>query len=49
MSAFTTKDAFEAPIFTRIDESVFLNIEKDIKVITSFIDELNLDRNIYKR
>ena len=43
------KDAFEALIFKRIDESMFLNIEKDIKVITSFIDELNLDRNIYKR
>jgi hypothetical protein len=42
------KDAFEPPIFRTIDETLFAEIENDIKVITSFIDELNLDRNIYK-
>lgn len=43
------RDAFEPPILRSIDETVFFEIENDIKVITSFIDELNLDRTIYKQ
>lgn len=43
------RDAFEPPLFRSIDGTVFAEIENDIKVITSFVDELNLDRNIYKQ
>jgi hypothetical protein len=43
------RDAFEPPIFRNIDETVFADIQNDIKVITSFVDELSLDRTIYKQ
>ena len=43
------KDSFECDIYKPIDEEeVKRNILKDIKVITDFVDELNLDNNLFK-
>ena len=36
--------------FTKIDEEdIMNNISKDIKLITNFVDELNLDNDLFKR
>lgn len=44
------KDSFEHSIFKAInEESVVENILKDIKVITSFVDELNLDNDLFRK
>ncbi|MCI8446430.1 MAG: DUF3137 domain-containing protein [Bacilli bacterium] len=44
------KDSFEHSIFTKIDEEKVKNeISKDIKMITAFVDELNLDNNLFRR
>lgn len=43
-------DSFEHSIFTKIDEEdIMNNISKDIKLITNFVDELNLDNDLFKR
>ena len=43
------RDAFEPPIFQKIDISVIMNsINDDIGLITKMVDMLNLDRKIYK-
>jgi hypothetical protein len=43
-------DSFEHSIFTKIDEEKIINsISKEIKDITDFIDELNLDNDLFKK
>lgn len=43
------RDAFEPPIFHPIDvETAIADISEDIDLITRFVDELNLDRKVYK-
>lgn len=45
-----SKDSFEHSIFKKIDEEkVYEEISKDIKLITSFVDELNLDNNLFRK
>lgn len=44
------KDSFEHGIFTKIDEEKVTNeISQDIKLITNFVDELNLDNDLFRR
>ena len=44
------RDAFEPPIFRTIDvESAISDISYDVSIITRFVDELNLDRKVYKK
>ena len=44
------RDAFEPPIFRPIDvESAISDISYDVSIITRFVDELNLDRKVYKK
>lgn len=44
------RDAFEPPIFRPIDvESEISDISYDVSIITRFVDELNLDRKVYKK
>lgn len=44
------EDSFEYNVFKPINEQeVSDNIVKDIKVITNFVDELNLDNNLFRR
>lgn len=44
------RDAFEPPVFHSIDvESAIADISEDIDLITRFVDELNLDRKVYKK
>ena len=44
------KDSFEHSIFTEIDEEKVTNeIAQDIKIITNFVDELNLDNSLFRR
>ena len=44
------KDSFEHSIFKKINESkVIQTISKDIKLITSFVDELDLDNDLFRR
>ena len=44
------QDAFEPPIFRPIDvESAISDISYDVSIITRFVDELNLDRKVYKK
>ena len=46
---YNNKDSFEHSIFKKINEQqVVEEISKDIKSITNFIDELNLDNNLFK-
>lgn len=43
------KDSFEHSIFKKINEQQVIElISSDIKVITSFVDELNLDNDLFK-
>lgn len=42
------KDAFEPPVLRAIDASSVRKIEEDLSVIVRFIDELRLNRNIFK-
>lgn len=42
-------NAFEPPIFRRLDASIISSINEEINVITRFVDELKLDRNLYKQ
>ena len=45
-----SKDSFEHGIFTKINEEKVTNeISQDIKLITSFVDELNLDNDLFRR
>ena len=44
-----SKDSFERGVFSKIDEQAEIkNISNDIKVITDFVDELNLDNDLFK-
>ena len=44
------KDSFEHGIFTKINEEKVTNeILQDIKLITVFVDELNLDNDLFRR
>lgn len=44
------KDSFEHSVFKQIiEEQVIDTILKDIKVITSFVDDLNLDNDLFKK
>lgn len=44
------KDSFEHNIFTKIDEEKVTNdISQDIKLITDFVDELDLDNDLFRR
>ncbi|HAN21447.1 MAG: hypothetical protein A2Y15_09185 [Clostridiales bacterium GWF2_36_10] len=43
------KNAFEPPIFRALDAGVVSSINDEINVITRFVDELKLDRNLYKQ
>lgn len=42
-------NAFEPPVFHPLNSSVIKSINEEINVITRFVDELKLDRNIYKQ
>lgn len=47
---YNNKDSFEHSIFTKIEESKVLDeISKDIKLITNFVDELDLDNDLFVR
>lgn len=44
------KDSFECGIFTKLDEEKILQqISCDIKLITNFVDQLNLDNDLFKK
>lgn len=44
------KDSFEHSIFSKIDEEkVIEGISKDIKLITNFVDELDLDNDLFRK
>lgn len=44
------KDSFEYNVFKPInEEEIEANITKDIKIITGFVDELNLENNLFKK
>ena len=44
------KDAFEASVFKKLDESKIIDsIASEIKLITNFVDELNLDNDLFRR
>lgn len=44
------KDSFEHGIFTKINENkVIEDISKDIKLITKFVDDLDLDNDLFRR
>lgn len=43
-------DSFEPNIFKEIDEEKIIeSLTKDIKVVTSFVDELDLDKDLFRR
>lgn len=47
---YNYKDSFEYNVYKKIDEEkINDDISKDIKVITDFIDELNLDNSLFRR
>lgn len=44
------KDSFEHGVFTKInEEKITNNIAQDINLITNFVDELNLDNDLFRR
>lgn len=44
------KDAFEASVFRKLDESKIIDsIAGEIKLITNFVDELNLDNDLFRK
>lgn len=44
------KDSFEPNIRKKVDEEKIINeINKDIKLITNFVDELNLDNDLFRK
>ena len=44
------EDSFEYNVFEPIDEKeINNNITKDIKLITDFVNELNLDNDLFKK
>ena len=47
---YNNKDSFEHGVFRRINEEKVTNeISQDIKLITNFVDELNLDNDLFRR
>lgn len=50
VGVYNNKDSFEHGIFTKIkEEKVMSEISKDIKLITNFVDELNLDNDLFRK
>lgn len=50
VAVHNNKDSFEHSIFRKIDEEKVLDsISQDIKLITGFIEELNLDNDLFKK
>ena len=46
---YNNKDSFEHSLFSKIDENLAIeSVSKDIKMITAFVDELNLDNDLFK-
>ena len=44
------KDSCEHSVFKKIDEKQIIeNISKDIKLITNFVDELDLDNDLFRK
>lgn len=47
---YDNKDSFEPNVFKKIEEERIINeVEKDIKLITNFVDKLNLDNDLFKK
>lgn len=47
---YNNEDSFEYNIYKKInEENIYDNISKDIKIITSFVDQLNLDNSLFRR
>lgn len=47
---YNNVDSFEHSVFSKIDENkVISEISKDIKIITDFVDELNLDNDLFRK
>lgn len=47
---YNNVDSFEHSIFKKINEEEVLNsVSNDIKMITSFVDELNLDNDLFRK
>ena len=51
IALYNGKDAFEPPRYSKpIDEKAeFEKVSHDIKAITNFVDDLNLDKNVFKK
>ena len=48
--SYNREDSFEYNVFEPIDEKeINNNITKDIKLITDFVNELNLDNDLFKK
>lgn len=44
------KDSFEPSIYTKINEAnIIESVSKDIKLITNFVDELDLDNDLFRK
>lgn len=44
------KDAFEVSVFRKLDENkIISDITSEIKLITNFVDELNLDNDLFRK
>ena len=47
---YNYKDSFEHSVYKKIDEEkINDNISKEIKIITNFVDELDLDNSLFRR
>lgn len=47
---YNYKDSFEHSVYKKIDEEkINDDISKEIKIITNFVDELNLDNSLFRR
>lgn len=42
------KDYFEIPMFAKIDESISIRFERELRIITDMIEEIKLNRKIFK-
>ena len=47
---YNYKDSFEHSVYKKIDEEkINDDISKEIKIITNFVDELDLDNSLFRR
>ena len=47
---YNNEDSFEHSVYKKINEEKINNeISRDIKVITNFVDQLNLDNNLFRK